>query len=110
MILEILGALSLGGANPREIIQLMDNRLLESILDELHNAKYFSISVDSTPDLSYVDQLTAVVRFVLKTMHGVKEYFISSRVLCLKNDPSMSFSHVCTFLHQASISLSFHRL
>lgn len=34
------------------------------IVGELKAAKYFSISVDSTPDLSHVDQLTFVVRYV----------------------------------------------
>lgn len=47
-----------------EFIQLMANRVRNSILDDLRKAGYFSLSVDSTPDLSNVDQLTVIVRYV----------------------------------------------
>ncbi|KAK4881074.1 hypothetical protein RN001_004393 [Aquatica leii] len=35
------------------------------IVKELKTAKYFSVSVDSTPDLVHVDQLTVIVRYVV---------------------------------------------
>ena len=38
--------------------------MLVGIISELKKAKYYSISVDSTPDLSHVDQLTFAVRYV----------------------------------------------
>ncbi|CAM1308648.1 Uncharacterised protein r2_g1872 [Pycnogonum litorale] len=38
-----------------EIIQLMANKVRKSILDDLRKAGYFSLSVDSAPDLSHVD-------------------------------------------------------
>lgn len=47
-----------------ELILLMGDRVLASILSDLRRAKYYSISVDSTPDLSHTDQLTFVTRFV----------------------------------------------
>ena len=47
-----------------EMIIHMANRVRESILNELIKSKYFSLSVDSTPDLSHVDQLTVIVRYV----------------------------------------------
>lgn len=37
---------------------------MKTIVKELKSAKYYSISVDSTPDLSHVDQLTFIVRYV----------------------------------------------
>lgn len=47
-----------------EFICLMGNKVLVEIISELKKAKYYSISVDSTPDLSHVDQLTFTVRYV----------------------------------------------
>ena len=41
---------------------------------DLDNFQYFSISLDSIPDLSHVDQLTLIVRYVLKS--GPVERFI----------------------------------
>uniref|UniRef100_A0A3B3WVG3 HAT C-terminal dimerisation domain-containing protein n=1 Tax=Poecilia mexicana TaxID=48701 RepID=A0A3B3WVG3_9TELE len=45
-----------------EFIQLMGDRVLSEIVSEVKMAKYFSISVDSTPDMAHVDQLTFVLR------------------------------------------------
>ncbi|XP_065664586.1 zinc finger MYM-type protein 1-like [Hydra vulgaris] len=47
-----------------EFICLMGNKVMSEIISELKKAKYYSISVDSTPDLSHVDQLTFTVRYV----------------------------------------------
>jgi len=43
----------------------MGDQVLEPIVKELGSAKYFSVTVDSTPDISHVDQLTCVLRYVL---------------------------------------------
>jgi hypothetical protein len=48
-----------------EFIHLMAKRVLQNILDKLKASKYFSVSVDSTPDISHVDQLTCILRYVL---------------------------------------------
>uniref|UniRef100_H2YK99 DUF4371 domain-containing protein n=1 Tax=Ciona savignyi TaxID=51511 RepID=H2YK99_CIOSA len=47
-----------------ELIELMGQKVLCVIIDEIKTAKYFSISVDSTPDIMHVDQLTVVIRYV----------------------------------------------
>lgn len=47
-----------------EFITLMADKVLKTILDEVMVAKYFAIIVDSTPDVSHVDQLTFVVRYI----------------------------------------------
>lgn len=47
-----------------EFINLMGQRVLKTIVNELKSAKYYSICVDSTPDLSHFDQLTFIVRYV----------------------------------------------
>ena len=47
-----------------EFIDLMGEKVKKTIAAELQHAKYFSVIVDSTPDLSHVDQLTLIFRFV----------------------------------------------
>lgn len=47
-----------------EFIALMADKVLRKILGEIMVAKYFAIIVDSTPDVSHVDQLTFVVRYI----------------------------------------------
>ena len=41
-----------------EFIDMMGEKTRQVIAEELRDAKYFSVIVDSTPDLSHVDQLT----------------------------------------------------
>ena len=57
-----------------EMIELMGHKVLSVIVDEIKTAKYFSISVDSTPDIMHVDQLTLIIRFVLQS--GPVERFL----------------------------------
>jgi len=48
-----------------QFITLMSDKVLENILKEVQTAKYFSIIVDSTPDISHTDQLSFVIKYVL---------------------------------------------
>lgn len=50
-----------------EFIHLMGHKVLKQIGDEIRRAKYFSLIIDSTPDIAHVDQLTLVIRYVLET-------------------------------------------
>lgn len=45
-------------------VQLMGERVLLELILEHKIFKYFSISVDSTPDVTHVDQLTLIMRYV----------------------------------------------
>jgi hypothetical protein len=58
-----------------EFIHLMAKRVLQNILDELKASKYFSDSVDSTPDISHVHQLTCILRYILPS--GPVERFVA---------------------------------
>lgn len=49
-----------------EIIDIMAKKVISTIVTEIRQAKYFSISIDSTPDISHVDQLSFIVRYVSK--------------------------------------------
>lgn len=48
----------------RKIILLMASTVLEKILSDVRNAKYFGLIVDSTPDITHNDQLSYVLRYV----------------------------------------------
>ncbi|KAM4770907.1 zinc finger MYM-type protein 1-like [Rhinophrynus dorsalis] len=47
-----------------EIIKLISDKLITQIVSEVKTAKYYGISVDSTPDISHVDQLTFILRYI----------------------------------------------
>ncbi|XP_022834878.1 zinc finger MYM-type protein 1-like [Spodoptera litura] len=47
-----------------EFIELMAKKVLTQIKDEIKISKYYSMIVDSTPDISHIDQLTLVIRYV----------------------------------------------
>ena len=60
-----------------QIIHLMKQQVLSHIKQEIKNAKYFSIIVDSTPDVTHVDQLTYIFRYVNIAQTGeVVERFV----------------------------------
>jgi hypothetical protein len=46
------------------MIQLLSKTVKEPILADVNKAGYFSLSVDSTPDISHIDQLTFIMRYV----------------------------------------------
>jgi len=55
-----------------EFVNLMAENVKSTIVSEVKDAKYFSFSVDSTPDVSNVDQLTFTLRYVLNDGHPVE--------------------------------------
>ncbi|KAI9552608.1 putative zinc finger MYM-type protein 1-like [Daphnia sinensis] len=48
-----------------QFIQLLAEKVEAYIVEELKEAKYYSVIVDSTPDVSHTDQLCFVLRYVL---------------------------------------------
>lgn len=50
-----------------EFIQLMNNSVADKILCKINESKYFSVIVDSTPDISKTDRLTVVIRCITPT-------------------------------------------
>lgn len=57
-----------------EFIELMYNKIVSVIVDELKHSKYYSISVDSTPDITHSDQLTVILRYVLSDGTPVERF------------------------------------
>ncbi|XP_065672030.1 zinc finger MYM-type protein 1-like [Hydra vulgaris] len=48
-----------------ELIDIMSQMVLTHIITEIKKAKYWGIIVDSTPDISHVDQLSVIFRYYL---------------------------------------------
>jgi hypothetical protein len=57
-----------------EVLHLMEKKVLEIIMEQIKSAKYYSIIIDSTPDISHVDQLTVVIRYVLPNGTPVERF------------------------------------
>ena len=56
-----------GKGNPfycEELIQLMAQKVHALIVDEVKSSGYFILSDDSTPDLSYIGQLSIVLSYL----------------------------------------------
>jgi len=49
-----------------EFIELMGKRVLSEIVSRIKESRYYSISLDSTPDEGHIDQLTLVFRYMEK--------------------------------------------
>lgn len=57
-----------------EFISLLASKVAKTIMDEVRASKYFSIIVDSTPDISHVDELALIIRYVTKDGYPVERF------------------------------------
>ncbi|XP_067135095.1 zinc finger MYM-type protein 1-like [Centruroides vittatus] len=57
-----------------EFISIISKDLQLTIVNEIKEAKFYSLIIDSTPDISHVDQLTVIIRYVLPS--SIKERFL----------------------------------
>ncbi|XP_065658747.1 zinc finger MYM-type protein 1-like [Hydra vulgaris] len=57
-----------------EFINILGDKVLKQIISKIKDSKYYGISIDSTPDISHVDQLTLVIRYVLKNRNVVERF------------------------------------
>ena len=52
----------------------MAGKVMKTITSEIQTAKYFSFSVDSTPDISHTDQLTFTARYVQSNGEPIERF------------------------------------
>ncbi|XP_029346138.1 zinc finger MYM-type protein 1-like [Acyrthosiphon pisum] len=57
-----------------QFIIIMSNKVKNIIIQEINNAKYFSVSVDSTPDISHIDQLSLIIQYVDENRKPVEQF------------------------------------
>ena len=53
-----------------EFITLLGKKVLSAVVSKMLQSKYYSISVDCTPDVSHVDQLAFTVRYIKRCRLG----------------------------------------
>ena len=58
-----------------ELISVMGEQVLREIISRVKKSKYYSISLDSTPDAAHIDQLTLILRYMEKD--GPVERFVT---------------------------------
>ena len=85
-----------------ELIALMGEGIFNEIVARIKKSKYYSISVDSTPDEAHIDQLTVVLRY----MEGCppKERFLTFISNCGHTDATMANTLIeCLNTHKIDI-------
>ena len=70
----------LGKRIQNELVKLMADNVKETIVKRVKNAKYYSVILDCTPDLSHKEQMSLTIRYVSDGSDGVPvgifEHFI----------------------------------
>ena len=87
-----------------ELIRLISSHVMKIILGELKIAKYFSIRVDSTPDITHVDQLTFTVRYVSANDVPVERFL--QFVPIASHTAESLYQVIKTTLHELEIPLT----
>ena len=85
-----------------EFVSIMGKCVLDKIISEIKSAGHFSVSVDSTPDVSNVDQLTFVIRYVLPP--GPVERFVHFLPMMQHTGLELA-TRLLTFLDQHGIDI-----
>ena len=71
-----------------DLINFFGKKVKDLILEEIRTTKYFSILLDSTPDVSHIDQMTFIARNVKIDSNNevqIKESFLNFFPLQGKN-------------------------
>nr|XP_012559259.2 zinc finger MYM-type protein 1-like [Hydra vulgaris] len=79
----------LGKTIQNEIVESLANKIKNDILAKLERAKYYSLILDCTPDISHMEQMAVVFRFVIATESSsekpaevvVSEHFVTFQEL-----------------------------
>lgn len=67
----------LGKDIQNELLNLMSSQIIKEIVAKIHTAKYFSIILDCTQDISHQEQMSVIIRIVeLQPEPEIKEHFL----------------------------------
>ena len=86
-----------------EFLQLMARHVWSTIVAEVSSAKYYSIIVDSTPDITHLDHLVFVVRYVNKTKVPVERFL--KFIVMEEHDAERLTNNVINILKDLKISI-----
>ena len=78
-----------------EFIHICADKVRHCILEERDNAKYFSIMVDMTPDVSHIEQNTYVLRYFTREQD---KYIIRERFFTFVDDSGKTGSEIATMI------------
>ena len=78
-----------------EFIHLCADKVRHCILEERSSAKYFSIMVDATPDISHTEQNTFVLRYLTREQD---KYIIRERFFTFLDDSGKTGSEIATMI------------
>ena len=82
-----------------QLLAIIGKEVLSTIIEEIKTAKYYSISVDSTPDISHSDKLCLIFRYVLDSQPV--ERFV--QFIEMKGHGAAELEHsICTFFRKTS--------
>ncbi|XP_013788300.1 zinc finger protein 862-like [Limulus polyphemus] len=86
-----------------EFIEIIGQQVFCAILEEIKESKYYSIRVDSTPDISHIDQLTFTNRYIRGSEPG--EHFLKFIPIFSHGAKNLADT-VVEFLQENNIPLS----
>ncbi|KAJ0170969.1 hypothetical protein K1T71_013741 [Dendrolimus kikuchii] len=87
-----------------ELIQLMASHVKTKIVEKIINNKYYSIILDCTRDVSRVEQLSIIIRFLNTKTAEIEEHFIGF-IAVEKTTAESLTNYIITELEQLGISL-----
>lgn len=87
-----------------ELIEIMASEVRKKIVAEIKLAKYYGVTIDSTPDISHTDQLSVVFRYVLPD-GAVVERFLKF-IPIEKHDGAYLFETLKSCIESYGINLS----
>lgn len=59
-----------------ELIHLLAQNVRSTLLCQILESKYFALIIDSTPDVSHIDQLTIVIRYVDRNGIAIEKFLV----------------------------------
>ncbi|CAF1049490.1 unnamed protein product [Adineta steineri] len=75
-----------------KFIEHIGNYVIGSIVQQVQNAPFYSVMIDSTPDCSHREIYSLVIRYVDNDLN------VHERVICLKELPSKTGQSICDFI------------